>query len=171
MGKLNNYRCYLFGAIDKAPDRGYGWRLEISDFLLRLNIKPYNPLANDGNTSTQAEQRAEWKRLGHWHKFIPWMMDIRKNDYGMLDRCDMAIGYLNMDIPTCGSYMELERLANQEKPRLIVCPQGWEFVPDAAYWNIPVEWVFPSFDSLQYYLISIDAGLQYPLWDKFLYFG
>ena len=171
MAALNKNRCYLFGAIDRAPDRGYGWRIEFAEFLESLGIITYNPLSNDGNSSKSAYWREKHKKSGDWYNFIPMMENLAAKDFGMLNRCDFAVGYIDINIPMCGTYMELQKLVDQNKPRLIVCKQGIQSIPDFIFSSTPVDWMFPSFDDLKLYLTEIDSGIQRPLYDKFLFFG
>ena len=44
MNRLLNQRVYLVGAVDRAEDRGHGWRQSITPFLESLGVVVFNPL-------------------------------------------------------------------------------------------------------------------------------
>ena len=45
MQRLKGQRVYLAGAMDRALDRGIGWRNEITPFLENLGVTVFNPLS------------------------------------------------------------------------------------------------------------------------------
>jgi hypothetical protein len=56
MNRLQNQRVYLAGAMDRVPDRGNGWRDNITPFLERLGVVVFNPIKKPTNIGKEDEQ-------------------------------------------------------------------------------------------------------------------
>jgi hypothetical protein len=85
---------YLAGAIENSPDRGMGWRREISEFLIHdLKHAVFNPCLEENQllTSDEFRQFREWKTTDI-SKFKQTIHKIIRNDIStLIEKVDYII--------------------------------------------------------------------------------
>ena len=69
------------------------------------------------------------KESGRFDEVVRLMKDIVRVDLSMVDKSDFVIVFLDMDVYTCGSYVEIAHAAMERKPILVVCKQGKNKIP------------------------------------------
>lgn len=161
MNRLKNTRFYLSGPIDDVPDLGKDWRDYVTAQLKeRYSAKVYDPLHKPmsiANEEDMRSPRANWKTDGEFYKLAEFMGKIRHVDLRMVYKCDALIVYLDMSRKMAGTWEELFVGNMQNKPCLIVCPQGVRAIPDWVFGTIDPYNMHDSFDSLFCYLDYING--------------
>lgn len=86
--------AYLAGAMERAPDRGRGWRERIRPRLESLGHDAYDPCVEELTLLNDEERRhfKEWKAAGD-PRFAPLMRRIVNRDLAALRDCDYLIAY------------------------------------------------------------------------------
>lgn len=161
MNRLKNQRVYLAGAIDRVPDRGAGWREDITPFLKNKGVVVFNPLnkptevgAEDDSTH---ELKGKLKSEGRYDELSSMMKVIRSIDLRLVDISDFLV--VNLDITThpCGTLEEIFWANRQKKPIIVHVEQGKQNAPDWLFGTIPHEMIFSTWDEVKDYLISVDT--------------
>ena len=125
INRLNNQRVYLAGAIDRVPDRGIGWRENISPFLKSLGVNINDPLKKSGDLgiedSLTYSQKKALKASQDYDNLSLLMKQIRRVDLRLVDISDFLIVNLDLDIHPCGTYEEIFWANRQKKPNYSSC--------------------------------------------------
>ncbi len=161
MNKLKGLQIYLAGSIDKCPNLGMVWREKITPILKGFGLIVNNPMDKNKVSANDLKKRAErilWKKNGNYKKLSKWMKGIRKKDLELVDRSDLFLIYLDLDIFTCGSFNELFRAVKQNKQIFIVCKQGKQHIPDWLFGMIDHQFMYENFESMFDYLSLVDKG-------------
>jgi len=160
MNKLKKQRCYLAGAIDRVPDRGYGWRESITPFLEELKVEVFDPLVKPTDIAAEDESFAQIKQKlkmqEDYDGLARLMKKIRSVDLRMVDISDFLIVNLDLDTHPCGTLEEIFWANRQKKPIIIHMVQGKINAPDWLFGTIPHSMIFGSWNSLKQYLIKIN---------------
>jgi len=176
MNVLKDSICYLIGAIDEAHDCGKGWRRNIVDtcHLMNLDIKFLDP--TNKVTGLQKEVDEEYQRIvnhkknGEWDQLTKFMTRIAQEDYRGVALSDFVIMYIDPNSRPCGSYFELQKVLNENKPYYIICPpDGKPSCPAWLFGILDHEFVFPDIASVVAELAKLNAG-NTPLSDKWVLF-
>jgi nucleoside 2-deoxyribosyltransferase len=161
MNRLKNQRVYLAGAMDRVPDRGNGWRDNITPFLESLGIKVFNPIKKPSVIGMEDIQthnlKKKLKSEQNYNELSQLMKVIRSVDLRLVDISDFLIVNLDLDIHPCGTYEEIFWANRQKKPIVIHMVQGKENAPDWLFGTIPHEMIFSSWDSIKEYLEKINS--------------
>lgn len=161
MNRLKNQRVYLAGAIDRVPDRGAGWRADITPFLNDMGVVVFNPLnkptevgAEDDSTH---ELKSKLKIEGRYGELSAMMRIIRSTDLRLVDISDFLV--VNLDIKThpCGTLEEIFWANRQKKPIVVHVEQGKQNAPDWLFGTIPHEMIFSTWDEVKQYLTAVDT--------------
>jgi nucleoside 2-deoxyribosyltransferase len=160
MNRLYNQRVYLAGAMDRVPDRGTGWRDDITPFLEQLGIIVFNPIKKPTcigleDTSTH-ELKQQLKINEKYDELSKIAKTIRSVDLRLVDISDFLIVNLDLNIHPCGTYEEIFWANRQKKPILIHMMQGKKNTPDWLFGTIPHDMIFSSWDEIKNYLIDIN---------------
>lgn len=162
MGLLAGQLAYLCGPIDDAKDYGIGWRSQITPQLKKLGVGILDPthkkIIGLSETSEDILRRKELKKSGRFEELKKLGQPIRHVDLRMVDFSGLLIVYFDLNVQRCGTFDEMFLADTQQKPVLIVCPQGLSEVPDWLWWSFPIEHFFSNFDDLFTYLKDIDSG-------------
>ena len=75
MCRLKGQRVYLAGAMDRALDRGIGWRNEITPFLENLGVTVFNPLTKPTEVGMEdVETHAHKTKLNSQKDMMRWLI-------------------------------------------------------------------------------------------------
>lgn len=162
MNKLRGSRCYLCGAMDRAPDSGKAWRRNLREDLRWLGLHWLDPTRKPTKVGKEDDEsrlrRRQAKKLGHYADIREEMKQIRHVDLRMVDICDFLIVNLDLEIHACGTYEEIFLANSQKKPVLIHVEQGKAKTPDWLFGTLPDEYFFGSWADLTEFLIGIASG-------------
>jgi nucleoside 2-deoxyribosyltransferase len=174
LNRLNNQRVYLAGAMDRVPDRGNGWRDNISPFLEQLNIVVFNPIKKPTSVGIEDDIthaiKKQLKNNCEYDKLSDLMKQIRSVDLRLVDISDFLIVNLDLDIHPCGTYEEIFWANRQKKPIIIHMVQGKNNTPDWLFGTIPHEMIFSSWDEIKQYLEYINSSIQIESYNRWYFF-
>ena len=175
MNRLQNQRVYLAGAMDRVPDRGNGWRDNITPFLESLEIRVFNPIKKPTTLGQEDElthkQKIKLKNTGKYDELSQLMKTIRSVDLRLVDISDFLIVNLDLDIHPCGTYEEIFWANRQKKPIIIHMVQGKSSAPDWLFGTIPHEMIFSSWDDIKSYLGEINAKADITTHNRWYFFN
>jgi nucleoside 2-deoxyribosyltransferase len=156
---LKNARCYLSGAIEfENEDCDINWRDEPKKILKeRFEVNVFDP---------HSDPKQKWVPELHLARKEKRYNDISiiakkfvKKDLTMLDRSDFLIAYLPYKVPTTGTNHEIINSNNAKKPTLLVTDCGdIAYIPFWYFGFIPIDCMFPNWESLYKYLDDVNKG-------------
>jgi nucleoside 2-deoxyribosyltransferase len=159
--RLKNQRVYLAGAIDRADDKGFGWRENISSFLQSLGIIVFNPLTKPTEIGLEDNQthaiKSQLKKQNRYDELTSMMKVIRSVDLRLVDISDFLIVNLDLDIHPCGTYEEIFWANRQKKPIIIHMVQGKKHAPDWLFGTIPHQMIYSNWEDIFAYLKHINS--------------
>lgn len=162
MNRLKNQRVYLAGAMDRVPDRGAGWRADITPFLKDLGVVVFNPLNKPTETGIEDERshtlRREFKENGDYDELSAMMKVIRTTDLRLVDISDFLVVNLDINTHPCGTLEEIFWANRQKKPIIVHVEQGKSKAPDWLFGTIPHDMIFSEWDEVRRYLIEVDSA-------------
>lgn len=162
MNRLKNQRVYLAGAMDRVPDRGAGWRADITPFLKDLGVVVFNPLNKPTETGIEDERshtlRREFKEDGQYDELAAMMKVIRTTDLRLVDISDFLVVNLDINTHPCGTLEEIFWANRQKKPIIVHVEQGKSKAPDWLFGTIPHDMIFSEWDEVKRYLVEIDSA-------------
>jgi hypothetical protein len=174
LNRLNNQRVYLAGAMDRVPDRGNGWRDNITPFLEQLKIVVFNPIKKPTSVGIEDDIthaiKKQLKNNYEYDKLSDMMKQIRSVDLRLVDISDFLIVNLDLDIHPCGTYEEIFWANRQKKPIIIHMVQGKNNTPDWLFGTIPHEMIFSSWDEIKQYLEYINSSIQIESYNRWYFF-
>ena len=160
INRLNNQRVYLAGAIDRVPDRGIGWRENISPFLKSLGVNINDPLKKSGDLgiedSLTYSQKKALKASQDYDNLSLLMKQIRRVDLRLVDISDFLIVNLDLDIHPCGTYEEIFWANRQKKPIIVHVEQLKQAAPDWLFGTVPHQMIFSTWLEIRDYLNHIN---------------
>ena len=161
-GRLNGFRSYLVGPIDRCPDGGVGWRRDICHFLRGIGVAPLDPTNKPIDTELEDEEhivmRKQLKADGKFDEAAAIMKRIRAIDLRMCDLCDFVVGHLDLNIFACGTLEEIFWCNRMKKPILVHVEQGKENVPDWLLGVLPHSHIFGSWYDLKQYILHVHVA-------------
>lgn len=173
--RLKNQRVYLAGAMDRVPDRGAGWRADITPFLKELGVVVFNPLNKPTETGIEDERshtlRREFKEKGEYDELAAMMKVIRTTDLRLVDISDFLVVNLDINTHPCGTLEEIFWANRQKKPIIVHVEQGKSKAPDWLFGTIPHDMIFSEWDEVEAYLKHIDSGEQIDLKGRWYFFS
>lgn len=159
---LKHLTTYLAGPIDRCPNLGSSWRddcqkwLEEDFSVIVLNPRKKEEFLSFGYESDEfIKSRNAHKLAGNFKAVKDMMKPIRALDLRLVDKSDFLIVYLDMEIPTCGTYEELFWANRRKIPVLVTCKQGMTAIPDWLYGTLPLHHFFENMDDVKYYLQNV----------------
>lgn len=164
MNRLKNQRVYLAGAMDRVPDRGAGWRAEITPFLKDMGLVVFNPLNKPTEVGKEDQTthllKCKLKEEGKYDELSELMKTIRAIDLRLVDISDFLV--VNLDITThpCGTLEEIFLANRSKKPVLIHIEQGKRHAPDWLFGTLPHAMFFSSWVEIRDYLTQINSAEQ-----------
>lgn len=175
MNRLRGTRCYLSGAMDKAPDRGVQWREELTPKLVSMGVTvldPCNkPISEFDEGPNFANVRSVFLENEQYDEVRNMMKPVRAVDLRMTDVADFLIVNLDLDIFACGTMEEIFLANRQKKPILIHCPQGKKKLSPWLYGTMPHEMFFNTWTELFNYLIYIDIAKEIDTLKRWVFFN
>lgn len=156
MNKLENLRCYLAGPIEYMPKDYNGFdKNELIDFLENLGIKVIDPKKLKFQGVSEISNRDELFKNHDFQEIRRQMKIIVRKDLRAVDISDFIIAFLPKGVKTTGTVHEIIQADSQQKPVLLLCPEGIENIPAWYFGIIPLEYMFSSLDKLKDYLLNI----------------
>lgn len=160
MNRLRNCRAYLAGPMDAIADGGVVWRRRIRFDLRHMGIHWLDPTNKPCKMGIEDEASRELrhakKEQGDWEWLANEMYPIRRVDLRMVDISDFLIVFLDKANSGCGTFFEISRANEQQKPILVVQECGKRFTPDWLWGLIPESMIFGSWADLYEYLTCIN---------------
>ena len=161
MNNCNNMTTYSIGAIDRCPNAGKDWRLELDNWLPDLGIKhinPHNkPFIGPQEDDGAREEINNLKKLRKFKEIREKYGHIRTVDLRCVDYASFLIARIDIDIHLTGTYEEIVTGVREKKPILCHIVQGVEHTPSWLILMLP-EWsFFDSIEEIKEYLYKIDS--------------
>ena len=168
MNRLSGLGCYLSGPIDFSPDKGKGWRDEITPFLKNRGIRVFNPLNHHETFHIKEDidtvKRPYMQKLLAEGKFDELQFEMRELvhlDLRTIDLASFMIVNYDTSIHLCGTIEEISIASRQVKPVLLIAKNGKDKLPSWLYGRLPHEHFFRNIDEVQEYLSKIDKDPNY----------
>lgn len=162
MNRLKNQRVYLAGAMDRVPDRGAGWRADITPFLNGLGVVVFNPLNKPTDTGVEDEDthllKVRLKKEERYDELSSMMKVIRTTDLRLVDISDFLVVNLDINTHPCGTLEEIFWANRQKKPIIVHVEQGKSQAPDWLFGTIPHDMIFSRWEDVKEYLVRIDSA-------------
>lgn len=162
MNRLYNTLVYLAGPMDKCENNGKIWRTLITPQLTNMGICVLDPTdkpINKGLEDIESRKQREFLlKEGKYEEFGKQVRLLRIIDLRMMDKADFIIAYININIPTCGTYEEIFRANIDKKPILLSVEGGKNNCPHWMFGVLPHEHIFNNWDELMSYLNFIDCS-------------
>jgi nucleoside 2-deoxyribosyltransferase len=175
MKRLKNQRVYLAGAMDRVPDRGIGWRDDITPFLESLGVVVFNPIKKPSGIGAEDEATSQLKKRlkldRNYDELSSLMKKIRSIDLRLVDISDFLIVNLDLDIHPCGTYEEIFWANRQKKPIIIHMVQGKENAPDWLFGTIPHDMIFSSWEDIKKYLNTVNYNFDIKSYNRWYFFS
>ena len=166
MNRLKHARGYLCGAMDREPDGGEGWRINLQQELTDLDVfwldpthKPIDVGIEDTKMRAFAE---EMKACGDYDAVVSQVKTIRCVDLRMVDISDFLVVNLDLGVHPCGTYEELYLANRQKKPIIIHMEQGKAHTPTWLLGTLPHRMIFSTWQEVSRYIRHI---AYYPIID------
>lgn len=173
--RLKNQRVYLAGAIDRVPDKGMGWRSEITPFLEKMGVIVFNPLNKPTEVGLEDENCHINKKLlkeqEKYDELSSIMKTIRSVDLRLVDISDFLIVNLDLETHPCGTYEEIFLANRSKKPIIIHIEQGKNQTPDWLLGTIPHNMIFSTWDEIKQYLSSVNSDNQIQTYKRWQFFN
>jgi nucleoside 2-deoxyribosyltransferase len=174
MNRLSNQRCYLAGAIDRVPDRGKGWREEITPFLKSLGAMVFNPITKPTEIGLEDDDshnlKTKLKQQNRYDELSSFMKVIRSVDLRLVDISDFMIVNLDLNIHPCGTLEEIFWANRQKKPIIIHMVQGKQNTPDWLFGTIPHQMIFSDWNDIYSYLESVNSAENINNYNRWYFF-
>lgn len=175
MNRLENQRVYLAGAMDRVPDRGNGWRDNITPFLEDLGIIVFNPIKKPTSLGKEDEEvqllKRTYKNNKNYDDLSKLMKTIRSVDLRLVDISDFLIVNLDLETHPCGTLEEIFWANRQKKPIIIHMVQGKENAPDWLFGTIPHQMIFSSWEDIKQYLTHIHTNEHIESFKRWYFFS
>jgi hypothetical protein len=152
---------YLSGPIDNASDFGVGWRGDIKNSLVDLDLIFLDPCDKPMLSECACEDlenhdlRRRMKENEDFEGLARDMRLIRCIDLRLADLCDFAIVHLDLDVYSTGTHEEVSLLNRRKVPILFHVEQGKASLPDWYWGTVPHQHVFGTWGSLLSYIYKV----------------
>lgn len=174
LNRLWGMRCYLIGAMDRAPDNGVEWREKVTPFLAAMGVVVLNPCNKPIDIGLEGiEDRTRRRRLKEEELYDQLSSEIkllRVVDLRMVDMSDFLIVNIDTDVHACGTYEEDSWANRMKNPIMVHCEQGKQGCPDWMFGKIPHEHIFTHWSDMMQYLWNIHTGLDNETFKRWLFF-
>lgn len=175
MNRLQNQRVYLAGAMDRVPDRGNGWRDNITPFLENLGIIVFNPIKKPTSIGKEDNEvqnlKQNLKKNKDYDGLSNLMKTIRAVDLRLVDISDFLIVNLDLETHPCGTLEEIFWANRQKKPILIHMVQGKNNAPDWIFGTIPHQMIFSDWREIIEYLNDINSNINIESYKRWYFFN
>lgn len=161
--------------MDRVPDRGYGWRDDITPFLNSLGITVFNPIKKPtgiGKEDIKVQHlKKELKSSGRYDELSSLMKTIRSIDLRLVDISDFLLVNLDLDTHPCGTLEEIFWANRQKKPIVVHMVQGKQNAPDWLFGTIPHQTIFSTWQEIQNYLIHVNSSNTINSFNRWYFFN
>ena len=161
--------------MDRVPDRGNGWRDNITPFLENLGIIVFNPIKKPTDIGKEDEEvqllKKRYKKDLQYDELSRLMKSIRSVDLRLVDISDFIIVNLDLDTHPCGTLEEIFWANRQKKPIIIHMVQGKQNAPDWLFGTIPHDMIFSSWNEIENYLHSINTKSEIDSHNRWYFFN
>ena len=168
MNRLNGLGCYLSGPIDFSPDKGVGWRENITPFLEQMKVRVFNPLLHHKNFDIKEDidgvKRPHMRKLledGSYDELRNETRELVHYDLRAIDLSSFMIVNYDTSIHLCGTVEEISIASKQIKPVLFYCKNGKQKLPSWLYGRHQYQYFFDTWDELEKYLVNINSNPEY----------
>jgi hypothetical protein len=172
--RLKYSRGYLCGAMDRAPDLGEGWRIDLQRELCDLNVYWFDPTHKPIDIGAEdAIIRAEvdaLKELGLYREAGQLVKPMRAVDLRMVDLSDFLVVNIDLDVFACGTLEELTLANREKKPIIIHVEQGKEKVPNWLLAMCPHEMMFSTWPEVHTYLREVAFAPRILHYNRWMFF-
>ena len=160
--KLKGSIAYLMGPIDRVPDFGKGWRIEIVSQCRSMGIKFLDPTNKVSSLQKEVDEEQktirEMKESEKWDELSVFMKRVVRDDHRCIDLSDFMICYIDMDIHMCGTYFELQSVLTQKKPYFIIMKGGKKRTPSWLFGIIDHRNIYSTIEEVVDELKRLDSG-------------
>jgi len=154
--RLKGNRGYLGGGMDRIPDGGVAWRVNLQRELTDLEIVWMDPTSKPIEIGVEdlenREYRRRMKESGSYDIVATDMKIIRCVDLRMVDLSDFLIVSIDLEVHQCGTYEELFLANREKKPIIIMVTQGKRNCPDWLLGTVPHDLIFDSWGEVKQYV-------------------
>jgi nucleoside 2-deoxyribosyltransferase len=160
MGRLAGMKLYCAGPMQYTSDE-HSWRDLVTDRLEKYGVEVLNPAARSRFAVESKDIRERMNKeieAGNYDAVRQEGKLIRNADLRWVDLSDFIVVYLDLQIPTVGTWEELFLANRSKKPVLVVLKQTKSKTPLWLMWTLPHQHIFSSFDELFDYLEYIDSS-------------
>jgi len=146
--------------MDRVPDRGAGWRADITPFLKEMGVVVFNPLNKPTEVGAEDLQTHMTKCLlkdeGRYDDLSSIMKTIRATDLRLVDISDFLVVNLDINTHPCGTLEEIFLANRSKKPVVVHIEQGKAHAPDWLFGTLPHSMFFSSWGEVKDYLKYIN---------------
>lgn len=168
INRLFGMAAYLSGSIDSSPDKGKGWRDDMTPFLEDKGIRVFNPLNHhktfhitEDIDTVKRPYMNELLKNGKFDELREEMRELCHFDLRAIDLASFMIVNYDTSLHLCGTVEEISIGSKQVKPVLIMCKNGKKKLPSWLYGRLPHEYFFDSWEEIRDYLTRIDSDPNY----------
>ena len=156
---LNNKKAYLSGPIEYDHE-SLNWRTEPVKILTeKFGIDVFDPFADP--KQQWAEKLKEAKITKDFETISNVAHAFVRKDLHQVDLSHLLIAYIPHKTPTTGTVHEIINSNNSKKPTLLVSNTGdISNIPAWYFGFIPIEFIFPNWNSLYEYLEKVNDPEQ-----------
>lgn len=175
LNRLKNQRVYLAGAMDRVPDRGVGWRSDITPFLEEMGLRVFNPLNKPTEVGKEDENYHINKKIlksqEKYEELSDIMKSIRSVDLRLVDISDFLVVNLDLATHPSGTYEEIFLANRSKKPIVIRVEQGKIETPDWLFGTIPHQMIFSTWNEVKEYLSKINSEKEIETLKRWQFFN
>lgn len=158
---LHNKNIYLAGAVDdpSLPDRGAGWRADVSQIMWLIGAIPLDPT----NESFKAEDLEKLEDIDNRRKLIEEenydevsdiMSKVVDIDLDAVLKSTMILCKLDFRYKHCGTYHEIFFAKAHNIPVIIWCEQGKKAIPHWLFGVFNHQFFFSSIEEVEQFLTN-----------------
>jgi nucleoside 2-deoxyribosyltransferase len=153
---LSGSRCYIARPIEFAKNKNINFT-KLEKFLKLNNVKILDPKKIKFHGISEIKDRKKLFKNNNFEEIRSQMKIIVRKDLRCVDISDFIIAFLPKGVRTTGTIHEIIESDRQNKPTLLVCPEGKKYIPAWFFGIIKLEYMFNSIDELIEYLNKINS--------------
>ena len=98
------------------------------------------------------------------------MKPVVSMDLRMVDHSDFIVVNFDIDSHPCGTFDELFMAADENKPVVVMCPQGKDKIYDWMFGRLRPEMFFDNWDDVKKYLSHVAFDPEVDTFNKWKFF-
>jgi hypothetical protein len=157
--------------MDHNREKGRGWRIEMGLWLKNnlgvIPLDPYNkPVHADHLSSVEDDdnfaKREKAMADGDYDTVSECMKPVVSTDLRMVDHSDFILVNFDIDSHPCGTFDEIFMAADENKPVVLMCPNGKKSIYQWMFGRLKHKMFFESWEQVQEYLshIAFDEKIE-----------